>query len=127
MLWSRAQTSSDSGRDHQAVAVCCWRLTALHLFLPLLLLLLLLLLLQTVVERVRETGYLQIMSGRRRWLPHINSRDWNKRGHAERVAVNGTVQGSAADLVKGAMVQLLAELRQEGLSQHCRMMVQVCS
>jgi DNA polymerase-1 len=104
------------------------------LLLPLLLLLLLLLLLhfllllllQAVIERVRETGYLQTMSGRRRWLPHINSRDWNKRGHAERVAVNGTVQGSAADLVKGAMVQLLADLRQEGLSQHCKMMVQVC-
>jgi DNA polymerase I-like protein with 3'-5' exonuclease and polymerase domains len=65
------------------------------------------------------------MSGRRRWLPHINSTDWNKRGKAERVAVNGVVQGSAADLVKGAMVQLASQLRQAGLSSHCRLMVQV--
>jgi DNA polymerase-1 len=65
------------------------------------------------------------MSGRRRWLPHINSKDWSKRGKAERVAVNGVVQGSAADLVKGAMVQLVSELRAAGLSSHCRLMVQV--
>lgn len=81
--------------------------------------------LQGVVERARQHGYLQTISGRRRWLPHISSPNWEKRGHNERVAVNGTVQGSAADLVKGAMVQLLSDLREQGLSQHCKMMVQV--
>jgi hypothetical protein len=80
---------------------------------------------QEVVDRARERGYLQTISGRRRLLPTINSPDWNAQGHAERVAVNGTCQGSAADLVKGAMVQLLSDLRAEGLSNHCRMMVQV--
>lgn len=41
-------------------------------------------------------------------------------------AEGGTVQGSAADFMKGATVQLLADLRTEGLGQHCRMVVQVC-
>lgn len=81
---------------------------------------------QGVVERAWQNGYLQTLSGRRRWLPDIKSTSWEKRGHDERVAVNGTVSGSAADCVKGAQVQLLSDLREEGLSQHCRMMVQVC-
>jgi DNA polymerase-1 len=78
-----------------------------------------------VVARARACGYLQTLSGRRRWLPHINSPDWEKRGHAERVAVNNTCQGSAADIVKGAMVQLSAALWAAGLSAHCRLLVQV--
>lgn len=80
---------------------------------------------QTVLERARQNGYLQTMSGRRRYLLNINSTNYQKRSHDERVTINGTVQGSAADLVKGAMVQLLSDLREEGLSEHCRMMVQV--
>lgn len=44
-------------------------------------------------EHARNNGFLQTMSGRRRWLPEINTSNWEKRGHAERVAVNGTVQG----------------------------------
>lgn len=84
-----------------------------------------LLLLQDVKKRARQDGFLRTMSGRRRLLPNITNKDYEKRGRAERVAINGTVQGSAADLVKGAMVQLLSDLREQGLSQHCRMMVQV--
>jgi DNA polymerase theta len=47
------------------------------------------------------------------------------RGHAERKATNSVCQGSAADIVKAAMVQLLDELQQEGLAQHCRLLMQV--
>jgi len=81
--------------------------------------------LQAVIAGVREKGYLQTLSGRRRWLPHICSESWGKRSKAERIAINGTCQGSAADLVKGAMVQLLHDLRVQGLTQHCRLVVQV--
>lgn len=80
---------------------------------------------QEVKARARSRGYLQTLSGRRRWLPGISSANYEARGHAERVAVNSTCQGSAADIVKGAMVQLLADLRAAGLSRHCRMLVQV--
>jgi hypothetical protein len=47
------------------------------------------------------------------------------RGHNECAAADGTVQGSAAGLVKWAMVQLRSDLREQGLSQHCKVMVQV--
>jgi DNA polymerase theta len=47
------------------------------------------------------------------------------RGHAERKATNSVCQGSAADIVKAAMVQLLAELQREGLAGHCRLLMQV--
>jgi DNA polymerase theta len=47
------------------------------------------------------------------------------RGHAERKATNIVCQGSAADIVKAAMVQLLGELQQQGLAAHCRLLMQV--
>lgn len=81
--------------------------------------------LQAVIAGVREKGYLQMLSGRRRWLPDICSESWAKRSKAERIAINGTCQGSAADIAKGAMVQLLHDLRVQGLTQHCRLVVQV--
>ncbi|CAG2241135.1 POLQ [Mytilus edulis] len=59
--------------------------------------------LRTTVEFCRDKGYVQTMTGRRRYLPSITSTQPYSRAHAERQAVNTTVQGSAADLVKTAM------------------------
>ncbi|PSC72337.1 helicase and polymerase-containing TEBICHI, partial [Micractinium conductrix] len=62
----------------------------------------------------RRDGYITMLSGRRRWLPHINSTKWEERSSAERVAVNSIMQGSAADVCKRAMVVLHAELASLG-------------
>ncbi len=68
------------------------------------------------------------LAGRRRYLTDINSggpKSSNARSRAERQAVNTVPQGSAADLVKQAMVQLVARLEERGLAQQCRMVLQV--
>ncbi|PIK47985.1 hypothetical protein BSL78_15133 [Apostichopus japonicus] len=64
---------------------------------------------QTVVK-CRERGFVETLSKRRRYLPSINHSNLGARNHAERQAVNTTIQGSAADLVKTAMVQLQQQL-----------------
>lgn len=69
---------------------------------------------QTLAE-ARERGYVTTLLGRRRFVPDIQSRNFNLRAAAERVAVNTPVQGSAADLIKVAMVRLSQRLRREGL------------
>ena len=65
------------------------------------------------VEECREKGYCQTLSGRRRYLPHITSQNMAIRAKAERQAVNSTIQGSAADLVKSAMTVLQNKLLSE--------------
>lgn len=62
--------------------------------------------LRTTVEKCRKCGYVQTMLGRKRYLPQITSTNPHARAQAERQAVNTTVQGSAADLVKMAMVRI---------------------
>ena len=59
----------------------------------------------------REHGYVKTMMGRRRYLKDINSRNFTVRGFAEREAVNSPVQGSAADLIKLAMIQIHADMK----------------
>lgn len=59
-----------------------------------------------VVKQCREKGYVQTLTGRRRFLPAIHHTNPGARNQAERQAVNTTVQGSAADLVKTAMVKI---------------------
>lgn len=58
------------------------------------------------VEEARQKGYVQTLLGRRRYLKDINSRNFVVRGHAERNAVNAPIQGSAADLIKMAMIRI---------------------
>ena len=58
------------------------------------------------IEKAREVGYVETLLGRRRWLPDINSRNFTVRGHAERNAINSPIQGTAADLIKMAMINL---------------------
>jgi DNA polymerase-1 len=66
-----------------------------------------------VISFARENGYVTTISGRRRRIPEINSRNRNAREFAERTAINTPVQGSAADLIKLAMIKI-AELFRTG-------------
>ena len=59
-----------------------------------------------VVEDARANGYTQTMHGRRRWIPELKSSNFNIRQGAERIALNTPIQGSAADLIKLAMIQV---------------------
>ncbi len=67
------------------------------------------------VADARSRGYIETAFGRRRYLPDINSGNAVVRGYAERNAVNAPIQGTAADIIKVAMVRIDSRLRQEGL------------
>ncbi|WBV60083.1 DNA polymerase I [Chryseobacterium camelliae] len=75
------------------------------------------------VNKARETGYVETILGRKRHLKDINSNNFVVRGHAERNAVNAPVQGSAADVVKMAMIKIQKELEKEKLQT--KMLLQV--
>ena len=65
------------------------------------------------VQEAREAGYVQTVSGRRRYFPDLNSGNQNLRGNAERAAINTPIQGTAADMIKLAMIRIDALLREE--------------
>jgi DNA polymerase-1 len=69
----------------------------------------------TQLEHAREKGYVATLMGRRRYLPDILSDHGGLRQLAERVATNTPIQGSAADIIKKAMVDLDGALREAGL------------
>ena len=71
----------------------------------------------------RESGYVETMMGRRRPVPDIGSRNFNARSAAERVALNTPVQGTAADLIKRAMLAIDRRLRDEHAGQHLLLQV----
>ncbi len=77
----------------------------------------------TSVARAREKGYVTTVMGRRRMLPDINSRSAVVRGYAERNAINAPIQGSAADIIKRAMIDVFGEM--EGRGMRSRMIMQV--
>lgn len=77
----------------------------------------------SVVEDARKTGYVITLMGRRRYLRDINSKSSLERSNAERIAVNTPVQGSAADMIKVAMVNIHKELLSQGLNT--KMILQV--
>jgi len=66
-----------------------------------------------IVRLARETGYVATLLNRRRYLPEINSRSFPRRSFAERTALNTPIQGSAADIIKLAMLRIDRRLRQE--------------
>jgi DNA polymerase-1 len=68
---------------------------------------------EQTLEEARERGFTRTIMGRVRKLPDLNSRSRMARNAAERVAVNTPIQGSAADIIKVAMVQLAARLEAE--------------
>ncbi|HLF20108.1 MAG TPA: DNA polymerase I, partial [Bacteroidota bacterium] len=63
------------------------------------------------IDTARRKGYVQTLLGRRRYLPEINSRNQNIRGNAERQAINMPIQGTAADMIKLAMVKIDLDVR----------------
>jgi DNA polymerase-1 len=71
--------------------------------------------LDSSVVFAREHGYVQTIFGRRRYVPEVRERNFNIRAFGERVAANSPIQGSAADLIKIAMVRVAAAMRNEGL------------
>ena len=71
--------------------------------------------LRDVVAEARTTGYTQTMLGRRRYLPDLTSDNRQRREMAERMALNAPIQGSAADIIKLAMLRVDAALREAGL------------
>ena len=62
--------------------------------------------LDRMVQQARETGYVETLSGRRRYIPEIKDKSFNIRAFGERVATNSPLQGSAADLIKRGMILL---------------------
>ncbi|MFE0490339.1 DNA polymerase I [Streptomyces griseoaurantiacus] len=79
--------------------------------------------LRRVVEEARATGYTATLFGRRRYLPDLNSDNRQRREAAERMALNAPIQGTAADIVKIAMLRVGEALRAAGLAS--RMLLQV--
>ena len=79
--------------------------------------------LRGVVEEARRVGYTQTIMGRRRYLPDLTSDHRQRREIAERIALNSPIQGSAADIIKVAMIRVDARLAAEGLAS--RMLLQV--
>ncbi|MFE9556109.1 DNA polymerase I [Streptomyces sp. NPDC006692] len=79
--------------------------------------------LQRVVEEARATGYTETMLGRRRYLPDLNSDNRQRREMAERMALNAPIQGTAADIVKVAMLNVDRALTEAGLTS--RLLLQV--
>lgn len=75
------------------------------------------------IERARRQGYIETLLRRRRYLPDINSRNAIVRGYAERNAINAPIQGSAADIIKIAMVRIYNRFISENLRS--TMMLQV--
>lgn len=75
------------------------------------------------IERARENGYVETIMGRRRNLPDINSTNATVRGYAERNAINAPIQGTAADIIKLAMINIHADLKR--LNTKSKMVLQV--
>ncbi len=71
--------------------------------------------LDRVLEETREKGYCTTLFHRRRYIPEINAKDVNVRQFAERTALNAPIQGSAADLIKIAMVHIDRAIQEKGL------------
>lgn len=78
---------------------------------------------ETIVQTAKQQGYVTTIMNRRRYLPEITSRNFNRRSFAERTAMNTPIQGSAADILKQAMIDLHHKLEDEGL--RARMLLQV--
>jgi len=79
--------------------------------------------LDSMVEFAREHGYVQTLFGRRRYIPELRDRNFNIRAFGERTAANSPIQGSAADLIKLAMIHIHKLLGERGL--RTRMLLQV--
>ncbi len=77
----------------------------------------------TSIQRAKEMGYVETLLGRKRFLPDINSQNSIVRGFAERNAINAPIQGTAADIIKIAMVRIQNRLEKEKLEAKMTMQV----
>lgn len=75
------------------------------------------------IEKARKDGFVTTLLKRRRYLPDINHKNFNLRSFSERMAINTPIQGTAADIIKMAMVKMAQGLAREGLA--ARMLLQV--
>ena len=78
---------------------------------------------EDTLTSARETGYVETIFGRRRYLPDINSKNGTVRSLAERTAVNAPIQGTSADIIKMAMINVGRRIESEGLKS--RMVLQI--
>ena len=76
-----------------------------------------------IIKQAHETGYVETITGRRRYLRDINSRNYTLRSYAERNAINAPIQGSAADIIKVAMIRIEDWIQKQKLQS--RMILQV--
>ena len=76
-----------------------------------------------IKEQAKRDGYVATLLGRRRWLPELRSSNYNLRAFGERVALNMPIQGTAADVMKLAMIRVARRLQAEGLQ--ARLILQV--
>jgi DNA polymerase-1 len=65
------------------------------------------------INKAKELGYVETLMGRKRWLRDINSSNFTVRGFAERNAINSPIQGSAADMIKLAMIKVHSEMKKQ--------------
>lgn len=78
---------------------------------------------ERVIAEAREKGYVETLFGRKKYLPDINSRNHIVRGYAERNAINMPIQGTAADIIKKAMISIYEEMKSQRLKT--KMILQV--
>ena len=78
---------------------------------------------ENIKVQAKEDGYVATTFGRKRWIPELKASNFNVRAFGERVALNTPIQGTAADIIKLAMIRVAAALRQAGL--HSRLILQV--
>jgi DNA polymerase-1 len=78
---------------------------------------------EDIVKQAKQDGYVTTLLNRRRYLPDIRSSNFNLRSFAERTAMNTPIQGTAADIIKLAMIRMQEKLEQQGLKS--RMLLQV--
>ncbi len=71
---------------------------------------------KSVVEQAKKDGYVSTIMGRRRWLPELKASNFNVRSSGERMAMNMPIQGTAADIIKLAMIRVQNRLKAEGLT-----------
>ncbi len=76
-----------------------------------------------IVNFAQENGYVETLLGRKRWLRDISSSNFTVRGYAERNAVNSPIQGTAADMIKLAMIKIHAAIKEQKLQS--KMILQV--
>jgi DNA polymerase-1 len=77
----------------------------------------------STINFAREKGYVETLMGRKRWLRDINSSNFTVRGFAERNAINSPIQGTAADMIKLAMIKVSKAIKKEGFKS--KMILQV--